>query len=56
MLFIGLSLFVCLFQSAGDIGVIESITLKNFMSHHLLGPFQFGSNVNFIVGNNGSKD
>ncbi|KAF5909638.1 structural maintenance of chromosomes protein 6-like, partial [Clarias magur] len=40
--------------TAGDIGVIESITLKNFMSHHLLGPFQFGSNVNFIVGNNGS--
>uniref|UniRef100_A0A8B9RNM3 Structural maintenance of chromosomes protein 6 n=1 Tax=Astyanax mexicanus TaxID=7994 RepID=A0A8B9RNM3_ASTMX len=40
--------------SAGDIGVIESITLKNFMSHHLLGPFQFGPNVNFIVGNNGS--
>uniref|UniRef100_A0A8B9LX29 Structural maintenance of chromosomes protein 6 n=1 Tax=Astyanax mexicanus TaxID=7994 RepID=A0A8B9LX29_ASTMX len=39
---------------AGDIGVIESITLKNFMSHHLLGPFQFGPNVNFIVGNNGS--
>ncbi|XP_027028107.2 structural maintenance of chromosomes protein 6 [Tachysurus fulvidraco] len=41
-------------SSAGDIGVIESITLKNFMSHHLLGPFQFGPNVNFIVGNNGS--
>ncbi|KAM9465780.1 structural maintenance of chromosomes protein 6 [Clarias gariepinus] len=41
-------------SNAGDIGVIESITLKNFMSHHLLGPFQFGSNVNFIVGNNGS--
>lgn len=41
-------------SSAGDIGVIESITLKNFMSHHLLGPFQFGQNVNFIVGNNGS--
>uniref|UniRef100_A0A8C9ZKJ7 Structural maintenance of chromosomes protein 6 n=1 Tax=Sander lucioperca TaxID=283035 RepID=A0A8C9ZKJ7_SANLU len=39
---------------SGDIGVIESITLKNFMCHHLLGPFQFGSNVNFIVGNNGS--
>ncbi|XP_063764791.1 structural maintenance of chromosomes protein 6 isoform X2 [Eleginops maclovinus] len=24
------------------------------MCHHLLGPFQFGPNVNFIVGNNGS--
>ncbi|XP_057199354.1 structural maintenance of chromosomes protein 6 isoform X2 [Triplophysa rosa] len=41
-------------SSVGDIGVIENITLKNFMSHHLLGPFSFGPNVNFIVGNNGS--
>ncbi|XP_039529137.1 structural maintenance of chromosomes protein 6 isoform X2 [Pimephales promelas] len=40
--------------SAGDIGVIESITLRNFMSHHSLGPFKFGPNVNFIVGNNGT--
>uniref|UniRef100_A0A8C4NYP3 Structural maintenance of chromosomes protein 6 n=1 Tax=Dicentrarchus labrax TaxID=13489 RepID=A0A8C4NYP3_DICLA len=39
---------------SGDIGLIESVTLKNFMCHHLLGPFQFGPNVNFIVGNNGS--
>ncbi|XP_056111975.1 structural maintenance of chromosomes protein 6 isoform X2 [Rhinichthys klamathensis goyatoka] len=39
---------------AGDIGVIESITLRNFMSHHSLGPFKFGPNVNFIVGNNGT--
>uniref|UniRef100_A0A8C1LL59 Structural maintenance of chromosomes protein 6 n=1 Tax=Cyprinus carpio TaxID=7962 RepID=A0A8C1LL59_CYPCA len=38
----------------GDIGMIESITLRNFMSHHLLGPFKFGPNVNFIVGNNGT--
>ncbi|RVE57610.1 hypothetical protein OJAV_G00218000 [Oryzias javanicus] len=38
----------------GDIGLIESITLKNFMCHRSLGPFQFGPNVNFIVGNNGS--
>uniref|UniRef100_A0A668AX34 Structural maintenance of chromosomes 6 n=1 Tax=Myripristis murdjan TaxID=586833 RepID=A0A668AX34_9TELE len=37
-----------------DIGLIESITMKNFMCHNLLGPFHFGSNVNFIVGNNGS--
>lgn len=44
----------CIFQ--GDIGLIESVTLKNFMCHHLLGPFQFGPNVNFIVGNNGSKN
>ncbi|XP_068195260.1 structural maintenance of chromosomes protein 6 [Antennarius striatus] len=40
--------------ATGDIGLIESITLKNFMCHHLLGPCQFGPNVNFIVGANGS--
>uniref|UniRef100_A0A665WV10 Structural maintenance of chromosomes protein 6 n=1 Tax=Echeneis naucrates TaxID=173247 RepID=A0A665WV10_ECHNA len=34
--------------------IVESITLKNFMCHSLLGPFNFGSNVNFVVGNNGS--
>lgn len=45
-------------QSGGEVvsdaGIVESITLKNFMCHSLLGPFTFGSNVNFIVGNNGS--
>lgn len=41
-------------SNVGDIGVIESITLRNFMSHHLLGPLKFGANVNFIVGNNGT--
>ncbi|XP_054469577.1 structural maintenance of chromosomes protein 6 [Anoplopoma fimbria] len=41
-------------SATGDIGLIESITLKNFMCHHWLGPFQFGPNVNFIIGNNGS--
>ncbi|XP_072313154.1 structural maintenance of chromosomes protein 6 [Eucyclogobius newberryi] len=40
--------------ATGDIGLIESITVKNFMCHHLLGPFHFGPNVNFIIGNNGS--
>ncbi|XP_038155510.1 structural maintenance of chromosomes protein 6 [Cyprinodon tularosa] len=39
---------------SGDIGLIESISLKNFMCHHSLGPVQFGPHVNFIVGNNGS--
>ncbi|KAM9354821.1 structural maintenance of chromosomes protein 6 [Pholidichthys leucotaenia] len=42
------------YTASGDIGIIESITLKNFMCHQSLGPFQFGPNVNFIVGNNGS--
>uniref|UniRef100_A0A674IE74 Structural maintenance of chromosomes protein 6 n=1 Tax=Terrapene triunguis TaxID=2587831 RepID=A0A674IE74_9SAUR len=28
--------------------------ISNFMCHSMLGPFQFGSNVNFVVGNNGS--
>ncbi|KAM3859219.1 structural maintenance of chromosomes protein 6-like [Diretmus argenteus] len=37
-----------------DAGIVESISLKNFMCHSLLGPFNFGSNVNFVVGNNGS--
>ncbi|XP_034044240.1 LOW QUALITY PROTEIN: structural maintenance of chromosomes protein 6-like [Thalassophryne amazonica] len=45
-------------HSGGDVlsdtGIVKSITLKNFMCHSLLGPFAFGSNVNFVVGNNGS--
>ncbi|KAJ6653762.1 hypothetical protein lerEdw1_008734 [Lerista edwardsae] len=41
-------------QASGDVGIVESIQLKNFMCHSMLGPFKFGSNVNFIVGNNGS--
>ncbi|XP_054831594.1 structural maintenance of chromosomes protein 6 [Eublepharis macularius] len=40
--------------ASGEVGIIESIQLKNFMCHSMLGPFKFGSNVNFIVGNNGS--
>uniref|UniRef100_A0A7N6B9H2 Structural maintenance of chromosomes protein 6 n=1 Tax=Anabas testudineus TaxID=64144 RepID=A0A7N6B9H2_ANATE len=41
-------------QVVSDAGIVESITLKNFMCHSLLGPFAFGPNVNFVVGNNGS--
>ncbi|NWV78212.1 SMC6 protein, partial [Dasyornis broadbenti] len=42
-------------QSPDDeVGIIESIQLKNFMCHSNLGPFQFGSNLNFVVGTNGS--
>ncbi|CAK6961936.1 structural maintenance of chromosomes protein 6-like [Scomber scombrus] len=41
-------------EVVSDAGIVESITLKNFMCHSLLGPFTFGPNVNFIVGNNGS--
>ncbi|KAF4801104.1 Structural maintenance of chromosomes protein 6 [Turdus rufiventris] len=37
----------------GEVGIIESIQLKNFMCHSNLGPFQFGSNLNFVVGTNG---
>ncbi|EHH55378.1 hypothetical protein EGM_04578 [Macaca fascicularis] len=40
--------------TAAEVGIIESIHLKNFMCHSMLGPFKFGSNVNFVVGNNGS--
>lgn len=42
-------------EVVSDVGIVESITLKNFMCHSLLGPFAFGSNVNFVVGNNGSE-
>lgn len=38
-----------------DAGIVESITMKNFMCHSNLGPFAFGSNVNFVVGHNGSE-
>uniref|UniRef100_A0A663MQI9 Structural maintenance of chromosomes protein 6 n=1 Tax=Athene cunicularia TaxID=194338 RepID=A0A663MQI9_ATHCN len=40
--------------TSGEVGIIESIQLRNFMCHAMLGPFQFGSNLNFVVGNNGS--
>ena len=42
------------FQNEAEYGIIESIELKNFMCHGSLF-FQFGPNVNFIVGKNGSK-
>lgn len=45
----------CAREVVSDAGIVESITLKNFMCHSLLGPFTFGSNVNFVVGNNGSE-
>ncbi|KFR12974.1 Structural maintenance of chromosomes protein 6, partial [Opisthocomus hoazin] len=45
---------VSLLSTVGEVGIIESIQLKNFMCHAMLGPFQFGSNLNFVVGNNGS--
>ncbi|XP_048794301.1 structural maintenance of chromosomes protein 6 [Lagopus muta] len=41
-------------STVGEAGIIESIQLRNFMCHSMLGPFQFGSNLNFIIGNNGS--
>ncbi|EHB02379.1 Structural maintenance of chromosomes protein 6 [Heterocephalus glaber] len=40
--------------TVAEVGIIESIQLRNFMCHSMLGPFKFGSNVNFVVGNNGS--
>ncbi|XP_069829239.1 structural maintenance of chromosomes protein 6 [Dendropsophus ebraccatus] len=41
-------------SDTAEVGIIESISLKNFMCHAMLGPFNFGPNVNFVVGNNGS--
>ncbi|XP_041832075.1 structural maintenance of chromosomes protein 6 [Melanotaenia boesemani] len=46
--------FQCASDVVSDAGIVESITLKNFMCHSLLGPFAFCPNVNFVVGNNGS--
>uniref|UniRef100_T1J0A2 Structural maintenance of chromosomes protein 6 n=1 Tax=Strigamia maritima TaxID=126957 RepID=T1J0A2_STRMM len=40
-------------ESEAEVGIIEEIKLKNFMCHTRL-DFKFGSNVNFIVGRNGS--
>ncbi|KAJ8356924.1 hypothetical protein SKAU_G00197180 [Synaphobranchus kaupii] len=42
------------FQTSGEVGLVESIFLRNFMCHSLLGPYPFGDNVNFVIGNNGS--
>ncbi|XP_060559553.1 structural maintenance of chromosomes protein 6-like isoform X2 [Ruditapes philippinarum] len=36
-----------------EVGIIEKISLKNFMCHNRL-DIPFGPNINFIVGNNGS--
>ncbi|XP_069820641.1 structural maintenance of chromosomes protein 6-like [Dendropsophus ebraccatus] len=41
-------------SDTAEVGIIESIYLKNFMCHGMLGPFNFGPNINFVVGNNGS--
>uniref|UniRef100_A0A8C5R417 Structural maintenance of chromosomes protein 6 n=1 Tax=Leptobrachium leishanense TaxID=445787 RepID=A0A8C5R417_9ANUR len=41
-------------EDTAQTGIIESILLKNFMCHSNLGPFRFGTNVNFITGTNGS--
>ncbi len=41
-------------QAEADIGIIEEITLVNFMCHKHLN-IKFGPNINFIVGQNGSK-
>ncbi len=44
---------VCL-QGEAEVGIVEFIQVKNFMCHPLL-HFSFNSNVNFIVGQNGSE-
>uniref|UniRef100_A0A4W4GKC6 Structural maintenance of chromosomes protein 6 n=1 Tax=Electrophorus electricus TaxID=8005 RepID=A0A4W4GKC6_ELEEL len=45
---------ICSIQDSREVGIIENIFLRNFMCHSLLGPFTFGPNVNFVIGNNGS--
>ncbi|XP_044538866.1 structural maintenance of chromosomes protein 6-like [Gracilinanus agilis] len=39
----------------GEIGIVESIQLENFMCHAMLGPVKFGPNVNFVVGQRGKS-
>uniref|UniRef100_A0A8C5HNP3 Structural maintenance of chromosomes protein 6 n=1 Tax=Gouania willdenowi TaxID=441366 RepID=A0A8C5HNP3_GOUWI len=51
---IKLKIYSCVADVESDAGIVESISMKNFMCHSHLGPFAFGSNVNFFVGNNGS--
>ncbi|XP_043829725.1 structural maintenance of chromosomes protein 6-like [Dromiciops gliroides] len=41
--------------ASGEIGIIESIQLENFMCHAMLGPVKLGPNVNFIVGYRGKS-
>nr|QIC49993.1 structural maintenance of chromosomes protein 6 [Actinia equina] len=40
-------------KSEAEVGIIEKITLINFMCHTML-EVPFGSNVNFVIGRNGS--
>eukprot|EP00795_Rhopilema_esculentum_P017575 gene17575-9207_t len=40
-------------QNEAEVGIIERITLQNFMCHKFL-EINFGPNVNFIIGKNGS--
>ena len=41
-------------QSEAEVGIIEKITLVNFMCHTML-EVPLGANVNFVIGRNGSK-
>ena len=41
-------------QSEAEVGIIEKITLMNFMCHTML-EVNLGANVNFIIGRNGSE-
>ncbi|XP_054719287.1 structural maintenance of chromosomes protein 6-like [Uloborus diversus] len=41
------------FEEPGDLGIIESVSLRNFMCHENL-KFDFDPHMNFIVGLNGS--
>ncbi len=47
-------LYLIILQEEAEVGIVEKVVLQHFMCHKYL-EMNFGSNVNFIIGRNGSK-